>query len=100
VSVAQLLIAGVAAGPFPPIYLDANGNTEAGASAGTRGGFINLPEGTYVVRFAQTGVKCTASSGLYGWPVAREYESAGEAAVLVPVAPGAVTAPVAVSCGQ
>jgi hypothetical protein len=101
VTIEQFMIAGIPSGPYSPIYLNADGTVAAGATAGSRGGFLNLSSGTYALRFAAAGVKCVANSGLYGYPVTSAYDpNSGEASVTVPVAAGMVTSPVGVSCTQ
>lgn len=72
----------------------------AGGTAGTQGGFVNLTPGLYVVRFQAASVTCTADD-LYGLP-STEYldPSSGEAAAVVPVYAGTVTAPVGATCAQ
>jgi hypothetical protein len=65
--------------------------------AGTLGGFTNLPEGLYVLRFGAPQVTCTAD-GLSGYPGTAYQNNPGEAVVLVPVVAGTVTAPVEVTC--
>jgi hypothetical protein len=85
----------------PPVYLDSDGAVAVGATTGSRGGFVNLAAGLYALRFAAASVTCTASTGLYGYPVtAFQDPSSGEATVLVPVFEGYVTAPVGVSCAS
>jgi hypothetical protein len=99
VTIEQFMIASVQGGPYSPSYLNADGTVAAGATVGSRGGFVNLAPGTYILEFAAIGVKCVADSGLYGYPVTNAYDpNSGEAAVTVPVAPGTITAPVGVSC--
>jgi hypothetical protein len=83
----------------PPVYLDRAGAEVVGATAGSRGGFVNLTAGLYVLRFGAASVPCTPSAGLYGYPItAFQDPSSGYATVLVPVFEGYVTAPVGVSC--
>jgi hypothetical protein len=83
-----------------PIYLDSDGSPAAGVATGTQGRFVNVPPGLYVLRFGRPSANC-APMGLYGWPMtAYEDPSSGEAAVVVPVLEGYVTAPVAASCGS
>jgi hypothetical protein len=83
-----------------PIYVDAIGAPIEGATAGSRGGFINVPPGWHVLRFGGGAVTCTAS-GLYGAPMTASQDPSslpGQASVLVPVMAGTVTAPVSVTC--
>jgi hypothetical protein len=75
-----------------PVYLDAKGNPVPGASSGSRGGFVNLDPGLYVLRFDVASVSCSPD-GLSGYPV-----SVPSPGVLVPVVAGTVTAPVSVTC--
>ena len=83
-----------------PVYLDSQGTPSTNASQGSGGGFVNVPARAYVLRFGAPSVKCTAN-GLYGYPVtAFQDPTSGEAVVLVPVAAGTVTEPVAVTCTQ
>ena len=90
--------AGTAA-PRPPIYFGADGAPAPGATSGARGGFVNVRADLYVLRFAGSpSAKCTPM-GNYGWPLTvYEDPSSGEAAVLVPVVEGYVTAPVSAWC--
>jgi hypothetical protein len=84
----------------PATYVDSNGSPATGATAGTQGRFVNVPPGLYVLRFSQASAACAPMS-LYGWPMtAYEDPSSGEAAVVVPVIAGYVTAPVAASCAS
>jgi hypothetical protein len=81
-----------------PIYLDANGVPAPGASSGSRGGFANVTEGVYVLRFGGPSVNCTPN-GLYGYPVtAYQDPASGQAVVMVPVVAGTMTAPVGATC--
>jgi hypothetical protein len=75
-----------------PVYVDAKGGPVSGASTGTRGAFVNLEPGFYVVRFGDPSVSCHAD-GLSGYPVSSPSEG-----VFVPVVAGSVTAPVTVTC--
>ncbi len=79
-----------------PRYADRDGTLVAGAGSGAQGGFVNVPSGLYVVRFAGASATCTPSTGLYGFPAGESRD--GEALLLVPVIEGYVTAPVGVSC--
>jgi hypothetical protein len=79
-----------------PTYLAADGSAVAGATSGAQGRFVNVPPGTYVLRFSQPSATCAPLS-LYGWPMTM-YQTAGVAAVVVPVMAGYVTMPVAASC--
>jgi len=87
---------GGTASPAAPIYVGSDGSPAAGATSGTQGVFANVPPGLYSLHFSQPSVTCSPLS-LYGWPMT-EYQSAGEASVVVPVMAGYVTAPVAASC--
>jgi hypothetical protein len=77
-----------------PRYLGRDGATAVGATAGTAGGFVNVPSGLYVVRFDGPSTTCTANTGLYGYPVT------GSQAINVPVLAGYVSAPVGMSCAS
>jgi hypothetical protein len=82
--------------PQPAIYLDSSGSPAVGATNGTQGRFVNVPPGLYALHFSQSSVTCAPLS-LYGWPMTA-YQQPGEAAVVVPVMAGYLTAPVAASC--
>jgi hypothetical protein len=75
-------------------YLDGNGALVPGATAGSAGGFVNVHSGFYVLRFDAAAGKCTASSGLYGYPVT----GSPDALIEVPVVAGYVSASVGMSC--
>ena len=74
--------------------LNADGSPAADATAGSRGGFLNLPRGLYVLHFGLAYTTCL-SSDPNGPPMTA---STGEALVLVPVVAGYVTTPVSVLC--
>ena len=78
--------------PHAATYLDDGGLPVADASAGTHGGFADLPSGLYSISFGGSGTTCTTSS-LYGYPA-----PAGQASLVVPVIDGYVTTPVSASC--
>jgi hypothetical protein len=85
----------------PTIYLDASGAPTTAATGGTSGGFANLAPGVYILRFASSSAKCSATSGSYGYPLTTFQDpTSGQAAVIVPVAAGTVTGPVGVACSQ
>jgi hypothetical protein len=89
----SVTLAGAGGSTGTPIYVGG-----ATTNAGTWGGFANLTPGLYVLRFGQAGVTCSASD-LYGYPMtAYQDPSSGEAAVVVAVAAGTVTAPVSAVC--
>jgi hypothetical protein len=79
-----------------PLFVDANGNL-LDATTGTRGLFVNLAPGRYVVGFAGASATCRSDGGLYGQSVAPDV-AAGQAGLMVPVVAGFVTLPVAVNC--
>jgi hypothetical protein len=65
-------------------------------TAGTAvvGGFANVPSALYLVSLQGASAACTASTGLHGDLLG----AADEAAIIVPVLEGYVTAPVSISC--
>jgi hypothetical protein len=90
------LLGGYASAPEQPVYLDRDGSPASRATSGTRGGFVNVTPGLYVVRFHYATGTCSASTGLYGYPMSND--PPWIVTLLVPVDPGYVSAPVGVSC--
>jgi len=83
---------------YEPIYFAPNAPPGSATTAGPSGGFVNVREGQYIVRFGAPGVTCVAS-GLYGYPVTDVPAlPPGEAAILVTVRAGYVTTPVSAWC--
>jgi hypothetical protein len=76
-----------------PFFVDASGSL-LNQTSGTRGLFVNLPPGLYVVTFEGASGGCQAHGGLYGAPIA----TARGVRLMVPVVAGFVTLPVAVDC--
>jgi len=87
---------GVAWPSQSPVYFDQNGVPAPGAATGTSGGFVNVSPGLYLVQFPPASGSCVASSGLYGYPGTKDPTL--DAAVLVPIIQGYVSAPIGVSC--
>jgi hypothetical protein len=94
-----LTISGTNGGSPQPIYMDTHGTPLSGATAGSQGAFVNVPEGLYVVRLGGDSIQCTASTGLYGYPMTA-FPVSGQAALLVPVIGGFVTAPIGATCAS
>jgi hypothetical protein len=83
-----------------PTYVDAIGSPAVGATAGTAGGFVNVPSGLYVVQF-HAATTCVAAPYSYG--EATSGPPSGQptdVAVVVPVFPGYVSAPVVAYCAS
>jgi hypothetical protein len=77
-----------------PLFVDASGNLLS-ATSGTRGLFVNLAPALYAVAFdGGSAATCRANGDLYGASTA----TAGGVQLMVPVAAGFVTLPVAVDC--
>jgi hypothetical protein len=80
-----------------PVYSDGSGAPAAGASAGVGGGFVNLPQGNYVLHFAFASANDIADvSAYYGEST---QPAMAQTDVSVPVRAGYVSAPVVVSRG-
>jgi hypothetical protein len=80
-----------------PVYADQSGVPESWATAGVQGGFVNLPQGNYVLHFACASANDEADvSAYYGGSIR---PAMGQTDLYVPVRAGYVFAPVVVSCG-
>jgi hypothetical protein len=81
-------------GPTEPRYLDQDGSPSANATAGTRGGLVNVPSSLYLLEFTAPSATCNTETGLYGFKAS----GPDRVGVYVPVLNGYVSAPVGVSC--
>lgn len=82
-----------------PIYLDGDGKP-AGRSVttGSRGGFVDLPTGLYMLKFSGASTSCMAdTTGLHGYP-AVTFPDSTLPTIIVPVVEGYVTGPVGAVC--
>jgi hypothetical protein len=82
-----------------PIYLDRDGKP-AGATVttGSRGGFVGLPTGVYMLQFSRPSARCMAdTTGLHGYP-AITFPDSTLPTLIVPVVEGYVTGPVGAGC--
>jgi hypothetical protein len=73
------------------------GSPGAGATAGTSGGFTNLPAGLYLVHFSGGASAHCTTDGLHGYPLPASGASDGTS-VAVTVVAGTVTSPVTATC--
>jgi hypothetical protein len=79
-----------------PMFVSADGEIAPGATAGTRGGFVNVDPGLYTIRFHPLNGVCAVTSGLYAYSASTAPN--GDISIVVPALAGYVTAPVGVSC--
>jgi hypothetical protein len=81
-----------------PTYYDASGNAALSATSGTSGIFVGLTPGFYAMTFSgDAAVACDSAGPLYGAPVTA-FTPAGQARIILPVAEGFLTTPIAASC--
>jgi hypothetical protein len=82
-----------------PIYLDRDGKPAgANVTTGSRGGFVDLPTGVYMLQFSRPSARCMADTkGLHGYP-AITFPDSTLPTIIVPVVEGYVTGPVGAGC--
>jgi hypothetical protein len=88
-----------------PVYVDRDGKPAANAATGSRGGFVNLPTGDYLLTFSGASATCVATDSgftsgyLSASPVVVRQDPTGKSlTILVPVIDGYLTGTVAVAC--
>jgi hypothetical protein len=88
-----------------PIYNDGEGKPAAYAASGSRGGFVDLATGDYLLTFSGASARCAATDSgftsgyLSASPVVVRPDPTGKSlTILVPVMDGYLTGPVGVSC--